>query len=313
MHRRRLPLVTHQPCRLVFGHPGLGTPHDSQHGGGGADCAPFEDGDLGGGVASAQAARWMHQLGRDVDRVTTGQATQDVNQECGDEGRHDRLVGFGRLQVLPTNHADPRPGTDPRGTERVLEPRGAVTRLAHQAQRLRQRDVDWEAGQLGVPEALVADDQHATVAGTEEEQGLLEPWVEAGQEEEVRGMLPVAVNDDPVHPRRGVECLRPDLVFRGRDAGASVAASKWGSGTRRSSMSKRLPPLEDGARRVATAGVVLLAAPRARDRTTPRATPVATTVPGVGASGSQRRRGKRPHSTTMPPATSAREPMSTTR
>ena len=100
-------------------------------------------------------------------------------------------VGVG----LPADHADPRPGSDPLIGEDLPERPGPISGLAGQAQVLEQLTAHRQRRRTGHAVALVADEDRRNPVGPDDEQGLLEAGVEAGQPGEVRAVFPVGIHD----------------------------------------------------------------------------------------------------------------------
>ena len=90
--------------------------------------------------------------------------------------------------------------------------------LAHQAQAL--RDDDLEAGKAGdgrIALQFVAGEEDAFVLGPQQQEGLLEARLEAGEEGDIAEMLAVGVDDEPVAPGALVRRFGAGLEGCGRD------------------------------------------------------------------------------------------------
>ena len=115
--------------------------------------------------------------------------------------------------TTPTRVAGPDPGL----AEDLRERPRPVAWLARQAQVLEQDALHRQGSGAGHPPALVAD-EHDRVAGRrDDEDRLLEARVEPGEVREVRAVLAVGVDDEPVvagdvHPL--AESLQPGRVER---------------------------------------------------------------------------------------------------
>ena len=188
-----------------------------------------------------------------VGRVLDGPGLADERAAARRRGTTGASIVRGRAYVFqPTTPtrvpaaipSSPR-GSRPSGRDRS---RGWLGRLRSWNR--------WRRIGSGAAPAIPQHSLPTRIAGSpvraDDEDRLLEPRVEAGQEGEVGAVLAVGVDDEVVvaaFARAGAEPLQPSGVGRGRDLGRGLGGPKSGSGT--------------SARR---AGGVVIASPRVRPR-----------------------------------------------
>ena len=184
-------------------------------------AAPHSNrGDLRGGVVGAQAIGGMHQQRGDVCRLLAGNVLHGAQEKCGHKRRNGAVVGitsFAGFEVFPANDRDGIAGTDTGTPKQVRKRRGGVTRLTHQAERLVEDDLHRKTGDLGVDQALVADQQDAAVVGAEEQERLFEPGIEPGEEYQIGEVLAVAVDRHPPRASPLVQGAAAGFVLGPRD------------------------------------------------------------------------------------------------
>ena len=103
--------------------------------------------------------------------------------------------------------------------EDAIETRRRFSRLPHQAEPLEELDLQRQTRDHGVDDALVADEEHAPFAGTEQQERLFEAGIEAGQEEEIGAVLAVAVDGNPRRAGPGQRLIAAPFVFGRIDRG----------------------------------------------------------------------------------------------
>lgn len=126
---------------------------------------------------------------------------------------------FGLAEVFPSDDADLVASCDSNVAQHAVETRRRLARLTHQAESLEEPHLQRQPGRGGVNHALVADQQNAPALWTKKQQRLLEARVEAGQEEEVGAVLPIAVDGDSGRAGAGEGCVAAALVLRGIKGG----------------------------------------------------------------------------------------------
>ena len=187
---------------------------------------------------------------------------------------------------MPARHTSStrrrRPGCRramPSSAEDLGERPGPVARLARQAEVLEPMSPHRQRRRARHPVALVADEDGRLAVRADDQQRLLEARVESGQVRQVRAVLAVGVDDEPVvarahrRARAGARAaraysLRRDLRHRGRacrSRAASTSARRGAAGSLVSTTVGR-PGLDR-------------APPRGRRRRTVRPRPAATDRP----------------------------------
>src|SRR5439155_8542244 len=101
---------------------------------------------------------------------------------------------------------DPAAAADPLVGEDLGERPRSITGLSRQAEVLEQVAAQRERRGAGHPETLVADEDRRVAVRAHDEDRLLEPRIEPGEERHRRAVLAVGEDDQPVvatagHPR----------------------------------------------------------------------------------------------------------------
>ena len=147
------------------------------------------------------------------------------------------------------------PGPMPSPPRIVGQRPRAIPWLARQAEVLEQLSAHRQRGGTGQPVALVADEDRGLAGRSDDEDGLLEAWVEPGQERQVGAVLAVGVDDQPV-VAASLSPLAERLEPRARRsppgspasprAGRSSGSADLGEARRRPSRSSSRRPLGHG-------------------------------------------------------------------
>ena len=161
----------------------------------------------------------MHQDGGHVDRLRPGDAAQAIDDDRGHPGGAAGIIAFRRGEVLPADDADLVPRCQTHGLESSIEMRRRFPWLPHEAEPLEELDLQRQARDHGVDDALVADEQHAPFAGSQQQERLFEAGIEPGQEEEIGAVLAVAVDGNPRRARPRQRLIAAPFVFRRIDCG----------------------------------------------------------------------------------------------
>ena len=122
-------------------------------------------------------------------------------------------------------------GPDPLPGEDLAQRQGPVARLAREAQVLEALPFHRERRGPGHAPALVPDEDRRDPARPQDEDRLLEPRVEPGEEREVGAVLPIGVDDQAVVPARigpRPQGLHAGGVRRGRDLGPEIGHAEVG-------------------------------------------------------------------------------------
>ena len=186
-----------------------------------APCrAPLEDRDLVGAGERAQTRPGARERGRRVHDAPglSREVSQRVDEERGREDGRPAPVPLLGMERLPADDGDPSAGADSDLAQGVLERRPTASVDSHQAECRAQDDVDVDRHDRDVADVLLAE--HERPRGrADDEQRLLEPGVQVAQEDEVRGVLAIAVDDDPVGFDRALQRGDPRLELGARDRG----------------------------------------------------------------------------------------------
>ena len=171
-------------------------------------------------VHDPEAVLRVHQEVSRVDDLAgaAAEVAQQVGEVRGDLER-PRAAGHERAdEVLPAHAADAGAAADAAVAQDRAQRARRVARLAHKAELLEQLDLEAERRIGQVPHALVTDDQTCPAIGAQEQQGFLEPRVQAGEVGQVGAVFTVAVDREHVELRpadavRGM--LEPGLQYCG--------------------------------------------------------------------------------------------------
>ena len=245
--------------RSIARSPGLSSPSDARVAGGQHQVArqrhpvPAEQAD---GLALAHPgresdeqvpdavrglARGVLERGELVDLVDHAQAVGGVDEQSASRSRPSRAAvsrrssstrNAGTSIVSGSAYVfQPMTPTRPSGADALVgedlgQRPGPVARLAGQAEVLEQVAAHRQRRGAGHPVALVADQDGRLARRADDEQRLLEARVEAGQEREVRAVLAVRVDDEPVVAR--ARRARTEPLGRSRIEAAGISGSAPG-------------------------------------------------------------------------------------
>ena len=191
--RRAVPLE--QPDGLALGHARAAGPRSSRR-------TPFE---VWQAAHSSIASCSTSLMTRSPSPASMSRSSA-FSTEPGRAGQPAQLVDEERRRVdqrrgrRTSSSRRRRPGSRPDalvGEDLGERPR-PVARLARQAQVLEAVAAHRQRRGAGHPVALVADQDRRLAGRADDEQRLLEARVEAGQVREVRAVLAVGVDDEPV-------------------------------------------------------------------------------------------------------------------
>src|SRR5215212_6175247 len=170
MHREGLARIAQSSRDVTLSHPGTCPLYDPEYCLAGPQRGPGERGDLVSAVAGAQAVTGMHQDSRNVGRLRSTDTTQSINDRCGRPGRAIKISGLRRREVLPANDSNLSPGSEPHTSENLIEIWRRFPWLAHETESLEELDLKRQPGDDGMDDSLVPNEQHAPVAGSQQEE-----------------------------------------------------------------------------------------------------------------------------------------------
>ena len=232
MRGERIALVAHVADRRQLGQARPHAPDDASDSGGRPRRRPLEGGDLLDLGYGAQSGRRVEQHRRRLAHRcrVPGEVAQRVDQQRRGEEARQRAGPLVGHQVLPADHADRLPAAQPGRAQHVGQARRGVARLARQAERLAEHDIQRQRQHGGIARPLVADEQHAAIARAQEQDTLLEARVVASQVGQVGVVLAVAVDDQPVAGGGGIGAGTPRGVERSRQLGPFLDRAEVGQG-----------------------------------------------------------------------------------
>ena len=146
-------------------------------------------------------------------------AAQAIDDHRGHPGGAAGIFTLPRGEVLPAHHADLICRAQTYVSEHSIETRCRFPRLSHQAEPLEQLGLQRQARDHGVNDALVADEEHAPFAWSQQQECLFEAGIEPGQEEQIGAVLAVTVDGNPWRARPRQRLIAAPFVFRGIDRG----------------------------------------------------------------------------------------------
>ncbi len=207
-----------QRDRLALGHARTQAAQHVAHPAGRARRRVLEDGELVDVVDDAQAIGGVDE---EVGRVLDGAARAGRPAQLVDQVRR-QVAGRSVRIRLPAD--DPYPGSipDPLLTEDLRERPRTIPWLAGEAEVLEAMPPHRQGRRAGRAPAFVPDEDRRLPLRPDDEQRLLEPWIEPRQEREVGAVLPIGVDHESVEPallRAGTDPFDSLRVQLGRDLG----------------------------------------------------------------------------------------------
>ena len=142
-----------------------------------------------------------------------------VDDHRGHPGGAAGIVALRRGEVLPADDADLASGAQTHVLEDSIEMRRRFPRLPHEAESLEELDLQRQPRNHGVDDPLVADEEHAPFAWSQQQERLFEAGIEPGQEEEIGAVLAVAVDGNPRRARPRQRLIAAPFVFGRIDRG----------------------------------------------------------------------------------------------
>src|SRR2546421_628380 len=194
MARERSAVPLEEPDGFMLGEPRTQSEHEVPDTLRGLAGGPLEVREL---VHLARDTQTVAGVDEQARRVLDRAARSCDTPQLVDEERR-RVALLVAAVGLPADDPDTRARCDPLVLQDLGKRSGSVARLVRQAEVLKEVPPEWQRGRAGHRVALVANDQCRVAAWSDDEDRLLESRIESGEVREVRAVLAVRVDDQPV-------------------------------------------------------------------------------------------------------------------